>query len=108
MNKMFLAVLSVLVISVSAFAKDKSVNALAIYGNSMGEVEKKVAVELKKMKSGNYYNKQNGRKCEEAIPYNVSFHDSGASYGVGADGSLTASRPMAWIKFTCINYSHND
>ena len=106
MNKM-LVVLSVLVISVSAFAKDKSVNALAVYGNSMGEVEKKVATELKKMKAGNYYNKQTGKKCDEAKPYKVSFKDGGSSYGIGDDGSLTPSRPMAWIKFTCTNYNND-
>lgn len=107
MKKMFVTVIGVLAFSVTVFAKDKSTQALAIYGNTMGEVEKKVVVEIKKMKSGNYYNKQTGKKCDEAKPYNVSFKEAGSSYGIGSDGSLTPARPMAWIKFTCTNYNND-
>ncbi len=105
MKKMFITAVSVLAISATAFAATSSTKAIKIYGNTMAEVEQKVAVEIAKMKKGNYSHQTMGSKCDEAKPYNVSFSDGGSSFGVGADGSLTPSRPGAWIKFTCKNYS---
>lgn len=107
MTQKLLMICSVLVFSGAAFAADKSVGAVAIYGNTTQEVEQKVNAEISKMNAGNYYNKTTGRKCDVAKPYNVSFKDAGSSYGVAADGSLVASRPMAWIKFNCTNYNND-
>lgn len=105
MKKIFIAAVSALALSATAFAATSRTQAIRIYGNTMAEVEQKVATELAKMKQGNYSHRTMGSSCDEAKPYNVSFSDAGASFGVGDDGSLIPSRPGAWIKFTCINYS---
>lgn len=99
---------SVLVFSYSALAAKKTTQAIHIYGDTMLQVEQKVSAELGKMKEGDYYYKTMGKKCDKANPYQVYFKEAGASYSVGSNGALVASRPLAVIKFTCINYSKKD
>lgn len=105
MKMILVTAISMLAFCATAAAAKKTVGVVHVYGNTMTEVEKKVVVEIKKMKKGDYYSKMTGRKCDEAKPYNVSFKEAGESYGIGADGSLVPARPMAAIKFTCITFT---
>jgi hypothetical protein len=108
MKKIFITALSVLAMSATAFAATSTSKAIKVHGNTMAEVEQKVATEIAKMKKGDYKHQTMGSSCDEARPYKVTFTDGSASFGVGADGSLTPKRPGAWIKFTCKNYSKED
>ena len=94
--------------SFGVFARESSTSTIHLYGSTMVEVEQKVAVEIQKMRAGNYRNRLTGRTCDEAKPYKVGYNGAGSSYSVEADGSLHASRPMGWISYKCTNYSDRD